>query len=62
MQGILHAIVQNTNISVVNNETMVLNGFSFLFLYSHISTNANIQDYTTGSMDIHSNPVAITNN
>ena len=22
----------------------------------------NLQDYTTGSMEIHSNPVAITNN
>ena len=33
------------------------------FLYSHITyKQQNLQDYTTGSMEIHSNPMVITNN
>ena len=37
--------------------------FFFLFEYQlHTTTTQNLQDYTTESMEIHSNPVAITNN
>ena len=37
--------------------------FFFFFLYSHkILQNRQLQDDTTGSMEIHSNPVAITVN
>ena len=35
--------------------------FFSLFAY-HLQTTQNLQDYTTGSMGIHSNPMAITNN
>ena len=36
-------------------------GYISLFAY-HLQTTQNLQDYTTGSKEIHSNPVAITNN
>ena len=42
-----------------SNETNQV--FFSLFAY-HLQTIQNLQDYTTGSMEIHSNPVAITNN
>ena len=36
-------------------------GYISLFAY-HLQTTQNLQDYTTGSMEIHRNPMAITNN
>ena len=52
----------NWNVYVCIYNLSSLTHSSFFFLYSHMIYKQNIQDYTTGSMEIHSNPVAITNN